>query len=254
MVEAAAGAIGGKNARAPFAYPVEWILEPSNCPNYGTPACTYRPNFDGWEIGDLILTSRIKPDIQTWFTRTVQGIASRLRRRFPNPNEVAWHCAWDHAAIYVGRGMLVEARPGSNVQPRPVSSLFPLCRVQVRRIRERGLRTEEKLTVLQEAIAWTVRAEYGSLAPIVVDALCALCNLDRIVIMDRTKKPEFEIQCSELWATIMMNAIIPDSEAGGVTNLAVWKLISRGLESRGVLPPELSAESGLDNVSVSWQT
>ena len=256
MGEDGAARSSGNNESAPFQYPDGWILDPAHCPGHGASDCSYRVNFDTWEVGDLILTSRVSPSIRTHFTRLVQRIASRLHRKLPDRTEASAHCAWDHAAIYVGKGMLVEARPGTNVRPRPVSELFPACRVQVRRIRERNLRTAEKLSVLQEAIGWTVRAEYGSLAPIIADAALALANVDRMVIMDRTKRPEYKIQCSELWATIIMNSINPDPDdelAGGVTGLGIWKLNSRGLESSGVLPPELSCDQGLQNVDLSWQ-
>ena len=250
------GAAIGSGDRASFQYPLGWVLDPAHCPSHGSDGCGYRVDFDTWEVGDLILTSRISPSLRTHFTRLVQRVASRLHRKLPDRTEATAHCAWDHAAIYVGKGMLVEARPGTNVRPRPVAELFPACRVQVRRIRERGLSAVEKLSVLQEAIGWTIRAEYGSLAPVIADAALALVNVDRMVIMDRTKRSEYKIQCSELWATIIMNSIIPDPDdelAGGVTGLGIWKLISRGLESRGVLPPELSCDPGLQNVNLGWQ-
>lgn len=218
--------------RASFTVPPQLLLDPRETGRTSTARSAptrlphavrefgHLPDFDLWRPGDALLFSSTRPGF-------MQRRIVRAQRRLGYAPE---HARWHHAGIYLGDRYVCEAVPGG-VRYRPVVEFVPDYLIRARR--GRGLDGEQAFRVAMRAVmrlskpyshwrairAWLGSWNSGSLSP-----------LDYRV-------RGHAVVCSQLFHDAYM-------EATGRT------LVDR--VDTTVLPAELSACEGLEDVPSAW--
>ena len=207
------------------------VLDPSNI---GTPAAVkeapttlpqsvrrfgHIPNFDFWHPGDLLLFCSQRPNpMQRQIVRT------QISLKYGDD-----HARWHHAAIYIGDSYLCEARPGG-VRYHAVVEFVPHMLIRVRR--NAALTESQRFRIAIRALMRLTRPySYRSTAR----AWLRSWRRGQFTLARRARNRA--VICSQLFHDAYM-------EATGRT------LVQRA--DVDVLPAELSACSGLSDVSTGW--
>lgn len=183
----------------------------------------YLPDFDLWRPGDLLLFSAIRPG----FMRR-QIIAMQEREGYAEE-----HARWHHAAVYIGDRCLCEAVPGG-VRYRPVAEF-----VGDRLIRARRGQYDAEEDPREQGLRVAIRAMMRLMRPYSLGRVMSAW----VHSWNRTLHP---IQYNARGRAIICSQLFHDAyqEATGRSLVESVDTI--------VLPAQLSACEGLDDVESAW--
>lgn len=178
------------------------------------------PDFDAWLPGDLVLVSKVTPNIME---RQIVKTQRNLGHAKPDAR-------WHHAAVYVGDRYLCEARPGGVRYHPVVESVGRNTLLRVRRDVE--LTAAERFRVAIRALMRLSRPySYGSAARAFLRPL----DPGRFALALRPRKRA--LICSQLFH---------DAYAEATRTNLVDRL------DRPVVPAELGATTSLRDVQTEW--
>lgn len=179
---------------------------------------TYCPNFSDWRLGDIVLVHGARGLSGLLIRAAQQASLNRLSRL---------GSIVSHAGIYVGNGMLVDARYGEPVSER---SVWQYC--QSRPLRLRRLRNDGSLpSTAGDDIAAAARLHIGE----PYSVLAAILSK----VLPRTTPKRRALYCSTLVGLVV-------SDATGVN-------LSSDIAHRPLHPAVLAAHPDLEDVLLEWR-